>query len=160
MSTRRGLAGWRLMPFGPSIRFFVEGDPGTKGSVNAFVVGKGRNRHAVVVNNSMKAKPWAKAVSAAAEKAYRGDPLDVPVFLFIIFYLKRPKSHYRSNGALKPNAPVYVPTKPDGDKLERCAWDALTGIIFKDDSLVVSWYGQKRYSDGKTGASFLITWRR
>lgn len=145
-----------------NIRFFVEGEPGTKGSVRAFAVRSKTARsgfRGVVTNDSKKAKPWAKLISVAAKKAMRKqEPLQSKVCVAITFYLQRPKGHFRKNGALKPGAPRYVATKPDGDKLVRCAWDALTGVVFGDDCQIVAWSGQKLYSnDGHIGAEFRIT---
>lgn len=149
------------MGFAGAISFFVEGEPGTKGSVKAFAIRiKGTKRHrAVVVNDSAKAKPWAALVSAQADRAMKARELLLdPVEVNIVFYLKRPKSHFRKNGELKPNAPTCVATKPDGDKLVRCAWDALTGHVFKDDCQIVKWSGCKLYSnDGRSGARFSIS---
>lgn len=31
---------------------------------------------------------------------------------------------------------IYKSTRPDSDNLEKCLWDGLNGIVFKDDSLV------------------------
>lgn len=35
---------------------------------------------------------------------------------------------------------------PDGDKLERALWDALTGLAFADDRQVIGWLGLKVYA--------------
>lgn len=37
--------------------------------------------------------------------------------------------------------------RPDGDKLTRAIWDALTGVAFEDDSQVVEWHGVKRRAE-------------
>lgn len=138
------------------ITFRVDGLPGTKGSVHAFAFrGAHGKLRARVVNDSKKAAPWAALVSHAAALAMEGrDPEAGPVVVDITFHLPRPKSHYRASGALKPNAPRFVATRPDGDKLLRSAWDALTGIVFRDDAQIVEWSGTKLY--GKPGASFEI----
>jgi Holliday junction resolvase RusA-like endonuclease len=76
----------------------------------------------------------------------------------MVFLLKRPKSHYRVNGALKPWAVDARPTgKPDADKLARSTLDALTGIIFTDDALVVRLVAEKFYAEpGHEGAVITI----
>ena len=120
-------------------------EPATKGSAQAFVVpGRGRAR-AVVVNDNRKAAPWAALVREAAERAVAMQEVG-PVEVEIRFYLPRPRAHYL-RGALRPTAPSLVVTKPDGDKLLRCCWDALAGICFKDDSQIVRWSGAKYYAD-------------
>lgn len=126
------------------IEFFVPGEPASKGSARAFVVG-GR---AIITNDNQRAKPWASLISQLAIEAMEGAaPTAAPVRIDVVFYLPRPKGHLRANGLVRPGAPAHVVTKPDGDKLERCAWDALTGVVFLDDSQVVEWSGSKRYAD-------------
>ena len=137
------------------ISFFVAGQPSTKGSVRAFV----RGGRAIITNDAgEKAKCWAAKVSDAAFEAMGRAPLfDGPVVVNIQFHLPRPKSHCL-RGQLRATAPIFVPTKPDGDKLLRCAWDALTGVVFVDDSRIVEWSGSKVYADdGRTGAAFEIS---
>jgi len=134
------------------IQFFVPGQPGTKGSARAFVV-RGR---AIITNDSRKAKPWAAAVSAAAHEAMGGNPpMQGPVRVSLCFYLPRPKSHYL-RGQLRTDAPAYCPKRPDLDKLTRCTWDALTGIVFSDDAQVVLEYGSKLYANGPVGCEISI----
>jgi len=128
-------------------------EPATKGSAQAFVV-PGRTR-AVVVNDNRRAAPWAALVREAAQRAVAAalPPWQEPgpVEVEIQFYLPRPKSHYRKRlhgqTTLRPDVPAMVPTKPDGDKLLRCCWDALIGVCFKDDSQIVRWSGAKYYAD-------------
>lgn len=140
--------------------FFVAGMPGTKGSARAFVV-KGR---AVITNDAgAKAKSWASCVSAAAHAAMAGaGPFDGPVEVAITFHLQRPKGHYlpatkkRPAPELRADAPRFVGTKPDGDKLERCTWDALTGIVVTDDARIARWSGGKLYTDSTVGAAIRV----
>ena len=40
-----------------------------------------------------------------------------------------------------------TPTKPDLDKLERAIGDALTGIVFRDDSQIAWWSVWKVYGE-------------
>jgi Holliday junction resolvase RusA-like endonuclease len=138
-----------------SIAFFAAGSPSTKGSARAFI----RGGRAIITNDAgERAKSWAAIVGWAAREAMKGAaPFPGAVRVSTAFYLARPKSHYRSNGQLKPGAPTHAATKPDGDKLTRCTWDALTGIVFVDDSRIVAWSGEKPYSnDGRTGAQIVI----
>lgn len=139
------------------IRFEVLGQPATKGSARAFVVRRGGGPPRAIITNDAgeKAKTWAAVVGDAARKAMgTARPFDGPIRVAVTFHLPRPQAHFNSKGALKPNAPTHVDRKPDGDKLERCTWDALTGIVFTDDARIASWTGEKRYSDdGRTGAT-------
>lgn len=135
------------------IAFFAAGHPQTKGSAKAFPIRRANGSiGAVVTNDNPKAKAWASVIAGAASEAMGArQPLRGPLTLDLVFYLPRPKSHYTKRG-LRPEAPVYVESKPDYDKLCRCATDALTGIAFVDDSQVARAYVEKRYSnDGRIG---------
>jgi crossover junction endodeoxyribonuclease RusA len=104
---------------------------------------------------------WKNAVQRAAAGAIADAALagkdvqrpifkDTPVYVRIIFFLERPQGHYNAKGELKPWAIGMVPAvKPDKDKLERATLDALTGIIFDDDSRVVDGRTTKQYADAR-----------
>lgn len=116
-----------------------------------------RQRHA-----SNTTKPWMNLVAqqAAYEWGSR-DLLDGPVWIETISYEPRPKSHYRSGQyghLLKPTAAAYPhhTTTGDSDKLRRAIQDALTGIVYVDDKLVVSgddwkFYGPKAQCSIRVG---------
>jgi Holliday junction resolvase RusA-like endonuclease len=50
------------------------------------------------------------------------------------FIMPRPKNQYDAKGNLKNPAPFFHTVKPDRIKLARAVEDALTGIIWVDDS--------------------------
>lgn len=138
----------------------VTGTPAPQGSKRAFVV----NGHAVLTESSTKVKPWRQDVVAAVHNTLAETEWTVPagpVQVDIVFYLARPRYHYRTGKRaheLKPDAPVWVDKKPDKDKLERATCDALTtsGVI-RDDAQIASGTVQKRYADHATGARITIT---
>jgi Holliday junction resolvase RusA-like endonuclease len=66
--------------------------------------------------------------------------------LYVDFYLSRPKAHRGAKG-LKPSAPHHHTTKPDTTKLLRCLEDALTNVIWRDDTQVVRQHVSKNYGD-------------
>ncbi len=73
-----------------------------------------------------------------------------PVSLRIVFLKPRPKGHYgtgRNAGKLKESAPEYPTTRPDTLKLARAVEDALTGVIWQDDSQVVAHDMVKRWGE-------------
>jgi Holliday junction resolvase RusA-like endonuclease len=126
------------MPKGkPMIEFFVPGVPVPKGSAKAFVV---KGRAIVTQDNGAKQKPWASSISYTAMQSMRFEkPVQGPVSISLTFYMPRPKGHYGSgkNSALvKDSAPQHHVSKPDLDKLVRCVKDALTGVVWNDDSQV------------------------
>lgn len=119
------------------IDIFVPGIPVPKGSAKAFVV---KGRAIVTQDNGAKQKPWASSISYTAMQAMRFEkPVSGPVSISLTFYMPRPKGHYGSgkNSALvKDSAPQHHVSKPDLDKLCRCVLDALTGVVWNDDSQV------------------------
>ena len=139
------------------VEFYSVGDPAPKGSMRH--VGNG-----VMVESSKRVKPWRRQVAAAARDAMAGrDMLTGPVAVTLDVYLPRPASHYgtgRNAGRLKPSAPLWPTSRRlgDADKHARAALDALTGIVYTDDSLVVALHVYKHYSDAThpVGARILI----
>jgi len=141
-------------------QFWVPGIPATAGSKTAFPYKDkktGKIRIAMAPANKRQ-KPWMSDVKWFAVEAYKGDPMTWPIGLYIDFYLPRPKSHYgtgKNIDRLKDSAPGRPITTPDLTKLTRALEDALKGIIWRDDSQVVSQYIEKHYSN-KPGAQVTI----
>jgi Holliday junction resolvase RusA-like endonuclease len=120
--------------------FWVPGVPAPGGSKKAFIVnGKARLTDAAKGN-----KDWRASVAHAAREAYAGPVLEGPLFVSFIFYVVRPKSHTGKRGLL-PSAPAFPTTRPDVLKLARSTEDALTGILWRDDSQTVHLIAMKRY---------------
>lgn len=127
------------------VAFRVSGIPAPQGSHKAFVV-KGR---AIVVDDSKATKPWRTAVSAAARKAMEGRaPIDAPVHVVVVFHVERPASVSVKKRPLPS-------VRPDLEKYARSTMDALTKIVFADDSLVTDLHVSKRYSV-EPGASIIV----
>lgn len=95
-----------------------------------------------------KCKAYKAVIAAAARAAMRGkEPLAGPVVVGCHFFLPIPKgwSKAKKEDALDG---VSRPLKrPDGDNLEKLVWDALTGIVWADDSQIVQWSGGKFYGE-------------
>jgi Holliday junction resolvase RusA-like endonuclease len=127
-----------------TLRFTVPGVAQTKGSTRAFIP-KGWNR-AIITNDNPKAKNWQHRIAEHAANTLALQQLqpfaEGGVVLDVWFYLPRPQKFLT-----KKWAHVDVPhtTKPDGDKLLRCAKDALSKVVWRDDSCVVDAYVHKRY---------------
>jgi Holliday junction resolvase RusA-like endonuclease len=120
----------------PSLRFTVYGSPQPAGSKKAFVRGK----HASVVDANPKAKGWKTWVAQAAGEAMSGRPLfDGPLSVTFRFYRARPKSHRLKGGGLSAEGKrnPYPATRPDLLKLARGTEDAMTGVVWTDDALIV-----------------------
>ena len=131
------------------ISFFVPGVPIPKGSAKAFYI-KALGRAVVTQDNGDKQKPWASMIAVVAQEHF-AKPIEGPVMISLAFKMPRLKGHFGSGknaGVLKASAPVYHIVKPDVDKLERCVYDALTGIAWKDDCQVaVGAHKSKKYGD-------------
>jgi Holliday junction resolvase RusA-like endonuclease len=145
------------------IRMTVLGMPAPKGSSRAIL----RGGKAVNVPGSSdvgKAKIIAWTTAVRQQALLTCGDIAAPVFVgqpirvAIVFRMQRPAGHYnKRTGELKASAPRYPATKPDGDKLERTTWDALTGIVFDDDSRIVAWSAVKEYAlPGREGATIAV----
>lgn len=116
----------------------VEGKPLGQGSMRS--VGQGRMIH------SKGLVLWRQHIAARAV-AQLWTPTDQPVVLEVSFHLPRPKGHYRRSGDLLPQVEHRMPgTRPDLDKLIRAVGDALTGVGWVDDSLIVAIDAHKTFA--------------
>ncbi len=143
------------------IRFSVDGVPSTAGSKRGFPYhGKdGRTHVAMVDDTGEKGKSWRTLIADAARAAFKGAPLDGPLFLAIDFRFIRPKGHFRvskrDGTSLRADAPAFPTGKPDATKLLRAAEDALKGITWTDDDRVVDQRVRKIYGI-RAGADVVI----
>ncbi|NLX94538.1 MAG: RusA family crossover junction endodeoxyribonuclease [Rhodopirellula sp.] len=139
------------------IEFEVIGQPATQGSKVPQLIRRkggvpvldGRNNPLVVVReHSPKTAVWRQQVAAAAREAYNGELLTCPVRLRLQFVRPRPASHFgsgRNAKRLKASAPLLPTAKPDTLKLARAVEDALTGVVWRDDSQVCQHELMKSY---------------
>lgn len=120
------------------IRFTVPGVPVPQGSMRALM--RPGARFPIVTSDNRSLKPWRQSVAFAAVDACPDRELwQGPVSIGVVFYLPRPKS--------LPKRVAYPVKKPDCDKLVRGVLDALTGILWRDDSQVVEMAAWKLYGD-------------
>jgi Holliday junction resolvase RusA-like endonuclease len=93
-------------------------------------------------------KRWKKAVAACGRQVWVGrDPLDEPLAVEFIFRYERPDYHFNAHGGLTKKAKERPTGPPDTTKLIRSTEDALTEIIWKDDSRIVEQIGRKIWAD-------------
>lgn len=133
------------------IQFIVLGKPQPKGSTRSFGFRrKDGSIGAKTTSANPELRPWASAFSWEA-KAAMGDLAKAPrssdIAVTLRFSLARPKGHFNKKGELLPSAPQRPLTKPDLDKLTRAALDAMTGIVWSDDSQVTDIDARKDYCD-------------
>ena len=130
------------------INFFVPGVPATAGSKTGFYNKK--LKRVLMVPANKKQKPWMAQVRAVAVENYSGPVLTGPITLQLSFSFLRPKSHYgtgKNDNKVKDNSPDHHIIKPDLTKLTRAVEDALTGVIWRDDSQIVGQSTGKAYDD-------------
>ena len=144
-----------------SVTFRVSGLPTAKGNLRAFPIRRRDGRLGVSMSESRRVADWVASVRAAAAAAY-GDqpPKSEAVICLFRFYFPRPKSHYRGKKAapdrLRPDAPKYMTTKPDIDKLARAVCDALKGVVFTDDAVIVGILALKLYCSYDQGPGVAV----
>lgn len=139
------------------ISFFAQGIPKGQPRPRAFARKFG-DKYSARVYDPGTAEGWKSCVAMAA-KPYVEEMLMEPVAITMLFFMPRPKAHYRSNGDLKPDSPLWHSIKPDGDNLYKGTVDALKTLgLLSDDSIVVKHEVMKRYANGPlTGALIQIT---
>lgn len=115
---------------------FVPGEPVTKGSAKAFMP-KGGRFPVVKQDNSERQRAWSSSVCDTVLQTWDRGPHDAPFAVDVEFVLPR------RSGAPKTFTPAHT-RKPDVDKLLRCVGDALSKLVWSDDSRVIDWHGTKR----------------
>jgi len=122
------------------MQFVIPGRPQQRGSKRAFPIKKKDGRIGVAVADmNARSTDWMHWAKLCVMQKYYGLPIDGPIGIRLEFFFARPKSHYRSgkySDCIKDSAPLYHVYKPDLAKLIRCAEDAMTGILWKDDCQV------------------------
>jgi crossover junction endodeoxyribonuclease RusA len=117
------------------IRFTAFGRPQPQGSKNAFKHG---NR-VVLVEASKGLKPWRSVVALAAKEFHATvqdhSLIEGAVSVELLFHFVPGKTVKRE----------FMTTKPDVDKTSRAILDALSGVVWKDDSQVVDLHARKVY---------------
>jgi Holliday junction resolvase RusA-like endonuclease len=136
---------FRVTPFGAE--FTVLGKPQHGGSKTGFPIKRksGKMGVAMMDENERELKPWRNQIKIVASELM-GDrpPFLGPLMLVVTFYFERPKGHYGVKG-VRRSAPRYPTVRPDTTKLMRPLEDALSGILYKDDALIVDQIARKRY---------------
>ena len=147
--------------------FFAAGTPGPGGSKRAQTYRRKDGSLVTRANGTPvvgmidaggdRTKLWRAVVAHEARIAHRGAPVDAPIGIVIDFVFAHLKAHKRSNGTVKPYAPLYHTNQPDVLKCARSTEDALSGIVYADDKLICHEHLSKRY--GSESGAQITLWR-
>lgn len=121
------------------LEFIAVGKAQPQGSAKAVTL-PGCN-FTTIVSDNPRLKRWRKTVGTAAKAAMRAGNFDliareIPVIAQLQFCFRKPASAKNR---------THPTVKPDCDKLCRAILDALTGIVWTDDSQVVRMLAVKSY---------------
>ncbi|GIV03997.1 MAG: hypothetical protein KatS3mg015_2827 [Fimbriimonadales bacterium] len=100
--------------------------------------------HGVLIESSRSVGPWRERVALHLVESHPSKPRRDYIAVHLTFCFPRPKSHFKKDGTLRASAPKF-PGRPDIDKLVRAILDAMTGIVFVDDSQVIRLTATKVY---------------
>ncbi len=116
------------------ISFAVHGLPIPQGSTRVWMV-KGRP---ITTSSARGLGAWRRLVADVAQDHAPKQPWDGPVGIELHFGLPKPKSAPKRRR-------VWPDKRPDLDKLTRAVLDALTYVVFADDSQVIEIRASKDY---------------
>ena len=109
---------------------------------------------------SEQAKDFATKVLAQ----YKDDPIDGPIWLRVMFFMLRPKNHYKSRipGAdrIRPGAPLWHAKKPDISNLVKFVEDSLNGVLWEDDSQIIHIEASKSFANAPEDVRTIIKVQR
>lgn len=135
------------------LQVIVPGKPQSRGSKRAIPIGDGRGGYRSngrggimtrAVDSNKNSKLWMKQAGMIARSQFSGEPYEGPIVFQAKFAFQRPKSHFgtgKNAGEIKASSPEEHTQKPDLTKLMRAAEDALTGVVYQDDSQIVRYEG-------------------
>lgn len=102
-----------------------------------------------------KTSDYESAVRQAAQQAMTREPLETPLSAFLYFRLPVPKS-YPKKRVQDCLSGLERPTKkPDLDNLAKSVLDGLNGVVYLDDSQLVSLHITKVY-DHNPGVDIMV----
>lgn len=137
-----------------AIRFFVDHEPiAQPRQRHAYVKSLGRTVNYIPKDHAIHV--FKDVIRIRAKAAYNGEPLLGPIEAFFLFRLTR------TQAMNKPSAKtgrIWAPGRPDNDNYVKGLFDALNGIIWKDDSQVVDLHSRKLYaaSNEEPGVDIMI----
>jgi Holliday junction resolvase RusA-like endonuclease len=122
------------------MNFMVEGTP----------IGKGRPKFArrgnfVSTYTPTKTRNYEDIIKAAATEAMTEPPIETPISVFVYIAVPVPVSYSKKRTRDCLSHVEKPMKKPDIDNVAKCFLDAMNGIVYRDDSQVVSLHVTKEY---------------
>lgn len=144
--------------------FTIHGTPRPQGSLKIVT---SRSTGRAFAKNSDTTTEHRNLLVATIGSQWEDTPITGAVQLWATFVMPRPASHYgtgRNADRLKPSAPFWHTGKPDGDKLIRAVFDALTiaGVV-RDDCVIDRHHAAKRWQTDRGDrprTEVIIDWER
>ena len=118
-----------------AIRFTVFGTAVPQARPRAFRTGNG-----VRTYTPDKCTSWKNIIAYEAQRHVPPALLDCPLAIKATFFIFRPKSR-------RGKKDLYPDTKPDFDNLVKAVTDACEGLIYTNDSRIVSAVVEKQWGD-------------
>lgn len=118
---------------------------------------KGKGRHRTTKGGHSYPDPKTVSAENLVRMVVGGkwgqSPLDEPLRVLVSAYFERPKS--------KPKKVVFPTGKPDWDNIGKLVCDALNGILWRDDAVIVDGSVAKLYctEDNPQPGIYLVVWR-
>ena len=84
------------------------------------------------------------AREALAEQMQTSPLVEVPLLVYVEFYFRRPKCHFKK-GELKKDAPEFVTKTPDVDNCVKFVLDALQPRVIANDKTVTKIVAEKKW---------------
>lgn len=134
--------------FGPVI---VYGEPVTQGDHTVGFRRRGKRQVYIRHANGLRLDDWRKIIGwtfkSIQQTVNQTVPLDGAVGVEMDFFYPHPKKHYTSKGKPSRYFESLKMSPPDGDKLMRAVFDALTKIAYADDKNIVLGRFTKTYQN-------------
>lgn len=102
---------------------------------------------AIVVYDPPKVKNFKAKLHAMAKEQYQGEPLNGPLEVTFVFYRPVQASLSKAEKARRLAGEVPPVVKPDLSNYLKASEDALNGVLWADDRLIVIERCFKRYSE-------------
>ncbi|AKG05541.1 hypothetical protein AAV35_012800 [Salimicrobium jeotgali] len=125
------------------VEFTIPGAPVAQGRPRA-----GKNRYGkTVMYDPAASRNYKKQVKLIAQQHAPKKPLEGPLNVFIVVHRPMPKSFSKQHRKQAEAGIIRPKTKPDNTNYAKGIEDAMNGVIYKDDSMIVDLIVSKFYSE-------------